>query len=309
MSVITPEEITEGGLNVPIHACDLYPQFAPSRAPGAARYRHTLPGGQHLDALLVNKTSDVLVVCFHGALDRDKNTLPRFERLRTVNGMAVSAMYVGDPTLWMDDRMRLSWYVGWPEFDAQGVIADWAVRAAQAVGASHIIFTGSSGGGFAALQVSALVPNSLALPFNPQTMIYQYRPHGKFWFQRSLMRAAWPNLAPEGVDKFDFSTDWTAQADDRMSAVRRYAQPVPNFTRFVINRNEDHYEGHYVPWLEAAHAGGNRNRVEGIVYEGGTIHGPPAPRVFNQHLQEALEYVQELPPVDTVNEPPVSYHP
>lgn len=202
-----PEELALGGLNAPVNECGLRPEFECSGERSAARYRHTLPGGQHLDALLVNKESDTMVVAFHGALDRKTHAIPRFERLRTLNELPVSTLYVGDPTLWMGEHLRLSWYVGWLEFDAQRVIAEWAVAAALRVGASHVIFTGSSGGGFAALQVSALVPGSMALPFNPQTMVYQYRPHGRFWIQRSLMRAAWPHLAPEGVDKFDFATD------------------------------------------------------------------------------------------------------
>lgn len=296
MPAIPPEELALGGLNAPVNECGLHPEFECSGERSAARYRHTLPGGQYLDALLVNKESDTMVVAFHGALDRKTHTLPRFEWLRTLNGLPVSTMYVGDPTLWMGEQVRLSWYVGWPEFDAQKAIAEWAVAAARAVGASRVVFTGSSGGGFAALQVSALVPGSVALPFNAQTMIYQYRPHGRFWTQRALMRAAWPNLVPGGLDAFDFATDWTALADDRMSAVRRYAQPVPNRTRFVINRNEDHYAGHYLPWLEAAHAGGNQDRVEGIVYEGGEIHGPPSPKVFIEQVHQTLGYAEGVPP-------------
>ncbi|WP_145000700.1 hypothetical protein [Kocuria rhizophila] len=299
MDAIPPEDLEVGGTNAPVHSCTLTPDFAASRVEGAARYRHTLEGGRHLDALVVNKSSDVLVVTFHGAVDRAKTDIPRFERLRSMSKFPVSAMYIVDPTLWMDERMQLSWYVGWEGFDAQRVIADWALRAARAVGATRIVFSGASGGGFAALQVSALVPRSLALAFNAQTSIHRYRVNGLPWAQQHLMRVVWPELAPDGVQAVNFDEDWTAQLDDRMSALRRYSQPLENYATFVINRNEDHYEGHYWPWLAAAARGNNLGRIQGIEYDGSKIHNPPTTEVFDRGITGALDRARELPPTIT----------
>ena len=189
------EELQGGGQNAPITTVNSIESFEPDSALGASRYRHTLDNGAHFDALLVNKRADVLVVSFHGATDREKNTLPRFERLRSFLGHDVSSMYFADPALWINHKnyFQLAWFTGWEGFDAQRVAAEWALKAARAIGATRILFTGASGGGFVALQVSALIPGSVALSFNPQTSIYGYLALGYAWgAQKNYRNVVWP---------------------------------------------------------------------------------------------------------------------
>ena len=64
------DPLGEGGSAVPVTTVASVERFAPTTARGPSRYRHTLPGGEHIDALLVNNGVDVLVVTFHGALAR-----------------------------------------------------------------------------------------------------------------------------------------------------------------------------------------------------------------------------------------------
>ncbi|MDO5500776.1 MAG: hypothetical protein Q4F67_13965 [Propionibacteriaceae bacterium] len=213
------------------------------------------------------------------------------------NTVPVSAMYVADPTLWLGDKMQLSWYTGWEGFDAQKAISRWVLKAARSIGASRILLTGSSGGGFAALQVSALIPGSIALPFNSQTSIHKYRVNGLPWAQKHYLQVVWPECAPQGVDSVNFDNDWTLQLDDRVSTLRRYAQPLGNYVFFVINRNEDHYEAHYLPWLAAAAKGNNLCRVRVEEYQGGPSHNPPTQDVFFDCLARSLSWATELPSV------------
>lgn len=291
------EGLQNGGLNVPLTTVPTLSEFDPDSMVGATRYRHTLENGAHFDSLLVNKVADILVVSFHGATDREKNTLPRFERLRSFLEYDVSSMYFADPALWLNHKnyFQLAWFTGWEGFDAQRVAAEWAVKAAKTVGATRILFTGASGGGFVALQVSALVPGSLALAFNPQTSIYGYLANGYAWgAQKNYRNVVWPNFdAPEvGPD-----ADWTAGLDDRVSALRRYSKPTANHVLYATNTLEFHHEQHYLPFMDAVDAGGNSARVHTFTYEHTEQHTPPGPQHFSGALQEALQMIRALPPV------------
>src|SRR5699024_1237577 len=122
--------------------------------------------------------SNVLLVSMHGALQRAKIRLPRFERLRSFLRTEYSSIYFGDPMLHLSDNVSLSWFTGSREVNVPLLISDWVQRAAFTSGASKVIFVGSSGGGFASAQVSSYVPGSVAVVFNPQTVISAYRPSG-----------------------------------------------------------------------------------------------------------------------------------
>lgn len=284
-----------------ISADDIEPQavpqpqdFAPAAGPGPSRYRHTV-GDAHLDALLVNRESDTLVVTFHGALDRARFRLPRFERLTSTLAHPVSALFLADPALWRHPKLQLAWYTGWRGFDLPSICADWATRTAAAVGASRIIFTGSSGGGFAALQVSRRVPRSLALVFNPQTSIHGYLAGGdSYSAQRTYIEALRPDLAPQGIWAIDFSIDWTASLGDDFSALRTYSRPVSNHVLYVDNVLDFHHEQHLAPFLSAAQRGGNQSRVRVRSYSGGAGHAPPPPSEFDAAMKEGLQIVGDI---------------
>jgi len=206
-------------------------------------------------------------------------------------------MYFADPGLWLNHKnyFQLAWFTGWDGFDAQRIAADWIVSAAKAVGASRILITGASGGGFVTLQVSALIPGSLALPFNPQTSIYGYLANGYAWgAQKNYRNVVWPDLeAPEvGPD-----VDWTECLDDRVSALRRYGKRTENFVLYATNTLEFHHEQHYLPFIAAAEKGGNADRVRTFEYEHTIQHTPPRPEHFRQGFLEALSLVKSLPPV------------
>lgn len=296
MTLISPADLQDGGLNAPLKNMDDLEGFSPDPSAGAGRYRHTLENGAHFDALLVNKGADVLVVSFHGATDRDKNALPRFERLRSFLGYDVSSMYFADPSLWLnhENYFQLAWFTGWDGFDAQRAAADWAVTAAKSIGATRILFTGSSGGGFVALQVSALVPRSVALPFNPQTSIYGYLANGYAWgAQKNYRNVVWPELRAPSVGPDE---DWTIGLDDRMSAIRRYSKPTANYVLYATNTLEFHHTDHYLPFMAAAAEGGNAERVHTFAYEHSAQHTPPRPEHFRAGFLEAMALVESLPP-------------
>lgn len=283
------------GHNAPITEVPTIDAFAPHTDEGASRYRHFYTPDRPLDALLINKGSDTLVVHLHGATDRSTTTLPRFERLATIAQEDVTSLFFSDPTLHVHEAIQLTWYTGWEGVDVQQHIADWAKQTARTLGIKNIIIAGSSGGGFASLQISALIPGSWALPMNPQTSIHKYYVGGDpnvRGIQRAYIRRVHPEIAEGPIDQMDLTPDWTLKLGDEVSTLRRYSKPVDNQILFVQNTNDWHYEQHWLPFLEACQTSGNDKNIELITYEGPKAHVAPDKETFAKGLKAVLDRVK-----------------
>lgn len=134
-----------------------------------------LLGTMVLPALVSPAPGTTLTVMLHGATDRARTKLPLFQRLRfqkTLN--AGPTVCFSDPTLDLSSELRLGWYLG----SDQVALADEIVTATRALalslGCKDVVFQGSSGGGFAALQMGARFPGSHVVALNPQTDVRQY---------------------------------------------------------------------------------------------------------------------------------------
>lgn len=248
------------------------------------RFREDLGAGGILDGALLRQESDTLIVTFHGLLDREKFQIPRFERARSTEPFGTSCLYWADPSLWLDPKLKLAWFTGVAATDVLQLLADRSMTVAEKLGASRVIFTGSSGGGFAALQVSALVPNSVALVFNPQAEIYRYHTA----MQRRYLANCRPDVL-KGVasDKFKFDEDWSASLDDRYSALRRYSKPTGNTVVFHSNILDWHDENHRRPFEQVVVTDESR-RYFLRTYEQQGGHQPPSPGRFSDALRDAL---------------------
>ena len=240
----------------------------------------------------MTKPSETLVVSFHGAIDRKKYELPRFERFKSLNKFSVSALYLGDPSLWAGPDLELAWHSGWEGMDMYPIYADLIETAAAKIGARNIVLNGGSGGGFAALQVSALIPDSVAVVYNPQTSIHSYmHPRWPLMPQKRYIRDVWPHLLDVDASKFDFTKDWTLPLGDRLSAVRRYATPRENRVLYMLNMQDVHHvEDHYKPFAEAM-AAHTHNKLRTLEYDGGDGHNPTSFAQFKEGLVAAGEWV------------------
>lgn len=252
------------------------------------RFQDDLGPAGTLDAGFVRRRSEVLVVTFHGLLDREKFAIPRFERARMTEEFDVSCLYWADPSLWLDPDLALAWYTGAGDFDLMSLLARYSTDVARSIGARRIIFSGSSGGGFAALQVSALVPGSTALVFNPQTAISLY------WssVQRKYLSVCAPAGLDISVDDFDFSRDWSEHLEDRYSAIRRYSRPVPNRVIYWSNVNDWHHSKHLQPFRAAVELASNPEEVLAVrTYEGPKTHNVPGAELFTEALADCLRQI------------------
>lgn len=120
---------------------------------------------------------NVLTVMFHGAINRTKSKLPVFQSMARQRSLSVGPILgVSDPTLDLGSQLRLGWYLGVGDLDLTLSIADLIQSVASLLKVDHVIVQGNSGGGFAAMQVAAQLPESHAVVFSPQTDIRRYLP-------------------------------------------------------------------------------------------------------------------------------------
>src|SRR5699024_3475519 len=123
---------------------------------------HTLDVGPLvLPMALQPDDGDILTVLFHGAVDRAKMRLPIFLRWRYQLDLGLCpALAVADPTLDLSAAMRFGWYLGTEHDELTPPIAMAFRRTAESLGVRRVVLAGSSGGGFAALQVGSMLPEA-----------------------------------------------------------------------------------------------------------------------------------------------------
>lgn len=195
---------------------------------GSQRSTHVVEMGPVALPFAVQRAeSDILVVSLHGALNRAKTVLPRFERLRSLGTMGVNALSVADPTLDLDPSLTLGWYLGTRSMDLHLELARVVETVSDQLGIRRVVFLGSSGGGFAALHLGSLVRGSTVLALNPQTDVRRY--HARF-SQRAL----------QGV--FGADASYEDGLRTRVSVAARFAKSgVPDRVRYVMNRGDVHH--------------------------------------------------------------------
>lgn len=256
---------------------------------GQATAVHTVPleGGLTLDFFAQLKRSDELVVTFPGAARPGKNIYPMFARVATFRASRTPAfMAFADPTIPMDPNreLLLGWFLGGPGFDPAFPIIQ-AIRKAQGkTGAKHVVFVGGSGGGFAALRLSSMVPGSMAYLHEGTTSIAQALPvQSERYFS-----TAWPGWDVEKLlDAFP----------ERFDMVRHYRRrPIQNFVYFAQSEDDSRFrENHYVPLKNAmgveGDAGVSRSgRRHFVLYKGEVKgHGKVTPAEFRHHFGNAMQ--------------------
>jgi hypothetical protein len=234
-------------------------------------------GGLPVDALLMPRASDTLIVSFHGAIQRDKYELPRYEWFGTLRDRSESLLFVADTTLTLNDEMKLSWYTGTADDDLTVRIAQLITNAAELSGASTVVLFGFSGGGYTALAIAPLVPGSLAVAFSPQTSVGAYYEV----FAGEHIRTAFPGYA--SVDEA------MAAHGARLSLLERYRDEsiTPDFWYFQNTGDYHHMRLHCGPFLELTSTRPGARFQLSFEAEG---HVVPGKDVLTETLDEAVRF-------------------
>jgi len=131
-------------------------------------------GGREIAFRLTGAAApDVLVICFHGATNRQKIALPRFQ-VAFDAGPKSACLSICDPTLDADKALRIGWYSGSDSFPLRPILGELLRNTVAELGPRRTLFFGSSGGGYAALLYARSVEGAVSLAINPQTDILSY---------------------------------------------------------------------------------------------------------------------------------------
>lgn len=224
-----------------------------------------------------------LIVVFHGALDRSRYSVPRFEYLRTLRRRSESLLFLSDPTLYLHESIQLGWYVGSEIDNGHDLMATTIRNICSELNQERPLLVGSSGGGFAALAVSAQIAGSLCLAFSPQTSIDRYH----MGYGRRLSTLAFPTSRGH----VDLLARYIQRID--LSALYDTANPQNRVTYVQNTGDEFHLREHCYPFLpqlglDLAHGvlASKRARLELEYMRDG--HGAPSPSDMLRHIDRAL---------------------
>lgn len=180
----TPARRALGRLDgVPVRRIDVAQIGRVLRASGRLRLDVGVPGLPFdYQCLLLRKPGDRLFVILGGAVpDRSEAVLPRFSRFTWASDFPGSVLCIADPTLLLGNRIRLGWYFGNAQADASSGLCEVVLGFAAALGLrrDQIACYGSSGGGYAAMQVAARIgAGATAIAINAQTEVLRFAQEG-----------------------------------------------------------------------------------------------------------------------------------
>lgn len=193
-------------------------------------------GGGEIPVSVQLSASPELVFTFNGAIDRRKQSIPRFAATGLREFVPASIIAIADPTLACDENLPLGWYAGHQGFELQKILPELIGEIVTALAATRVVFVGGSGGGFAALYYSWTIPRSVAIVSNPQTIIENYNPLHIDLYRR----CCWPSL-PESA-----TLDSVIDPDLRRLYSERFENTV---IYFQIANDHDHLTRHFSPFL------------------------------------------------------------
>lgn len=242
----------------------------------------TIDTGQLVLPFLLSTVSSgrTLSVMFHGATDRSRNALPRFERMRSMEGGSSGpVLFVSDPCLDLDASQILTWYAGDEQLNLHRLIARQAKAYADALGCDRILFVGNSGGGFAALQCASYSTRSAVVTFNPQIQVDRYVPR--------IARTAQEVL----FGRESVADDPELRA--RMDLIERYREiGFAKRVFFIQNTGDEmHYESHCKPFSEAWAAEGELSDLGLVTPYLGAGHRVPPPDEYMALVREGEAFV------------------
>ena len=245
------------------------------------------------------KRARTLRVVFTGYVDRDRFSIPKFDRIRTSVASDDAFLAIGDPALEINDEIGLGWYVGTGSTATDEHIVKVIERVARQVNADDILLIGGSGGGFAALRFGALIDGASVYVFSPQTAISRYhRRHVQL-----MLRTSYPEL---GEDPDRFAESYPL----RNEAAALYEKTGATTPVYYFQNSNDpfHTENHLQPFrarMEALEQKGARpaGALRVAMVDSVDGHGAPTPSEFEEHLILARKFF-----ADTTKSMPPSLH-
>lgn len=230
---------------------------------------HSIRTNNHwFDFLYSDRGSPVTLVAFSAALPDSWATYPRFSSVALAE--KVGANYLGFADA-VQPKSPTFWHLGSEWVNSQRKIPAIISKVSASDGERHLLFFGSSAGGFAALNYSAHFPGSAALVMNPRVNLM----HAPRWY-REYAAVAHPSVDRTVVAK--------SLPFDQAEAYRRARG---NFVVYLQNlQDPNFYRHHYLHFYNATRG---RSDVRFILGEWGEGHVVPPRPIFLGALAALVE--------------------
>lgn len=234
-------------------------------------------GGFPIDFLTKPVDSDTTVFFFHGAMQNPLH-LPVLSGGGISQDLNANRVFISDPSLVVDDTLLLGWYAG-NQFQPtlQQDLVKIFRKILQDLGSTRAVFFGGSGGGFAALFFASFFENSLALFFNPQTILRNYsRPSVVAYAEKAF------GIPAITENPLEFLPSSVTQ-----NLCTVYRQPKPATIAYMQNELDPaHITGHLEPFKTSVHPD---NKFLLLTHPWEEGHKPPPKSLLAQLLQLAVD--------------------
>jgi hypothetical protein len=236
-------------------------------------------GETFLDFLFAYRGSDRLVVSFHAALgSRVGVKIPIFLGQK-ISGDQANLLFVSDPGLYYGESIVLAWFSGAYSCPFPKILPRIVRKFQEDSQSPRLIFSGISGGGFAAMLYGPMFPGSLSLAINPQTKLWRFGEH----HVREYLRVCFLEPKADNLEE-SLKRHITADLGDI------YNVPVKNHLLYVQNGTDHHVALHAKPFLDALHED-NKRRVKYLEgHSWGTGHVAPPPAVLTALIDSAVAH-------------------
>lgn len=241
----------------------------------------------NLPCLYFKKIKQVkhLTILLSGFVNREKQSIPVFNRWSWSNKFPGDVICIADPTLELDENIFIGWYVGSKNYDLSLEITELIKNIAEAkkIPYSNIVFYGSSAGGFAALKFASLIEGSTAVCINPQidaTKHYQE-------YVSNLLNTAYEGQTIEEVKnnfpkRFSINEAWKNNNNSKII--------------YVQNKYDDfHYKEHFLPFakkydLSLIDGLSKNGKYFTFLYEDEQGHGPEPENLIQKIIIQLKEF-------------------
>lgn len=183
--------------------------------------------------------ANALIVLFHGAMNRERHTYPSYLNYRSRIYPHAHQISIADTSLSLDHRLTNGWFAGSADTPLQELLPKFIRTLTETLDVNRLIFSGSSGGGFAALHYSWYFPKSIAVVTAPQTNINAYYKRRRDAYFETAWRAS--NSVPP---------------DSLCTDLRELYKRAPNNTIIYLQSALDHFhiQTQMLPFLSSLSA-------------------------------------------------------
>lgn len=188
--------------------------------------------------LQLESSSNWLVVILHGAKNQNELLPPYFDRWSWKKDIfKTNVLNISDATLQLKKDMKLGWYLGNNDEYVTGKVVEIVDHVSKllVIPKDRIVFWGSSGGGFAAMQSAALLDGSNAVAINPQTNVLNYyKGHVK-----TALKECFDDHVKENIKKLSFGDRLKANYNKSNFFLFQNVNDVFHYNKHFLNLKEE----------------------------------------------------------------------